>query len=435
MLDATFTVSDLVDTVREALGVCFPDEIWVEGEIADLQTVDVRRGQPSAGRHVYFSLVDPPDADADAPRRPQAVVPVTLFDSQRRGVNARLRREGSVKMADGVRIRVRGRLDLYGARSQIQLRMTAIDPSFTVGLLATARDRVLQALAADGLLDRNRALPMPLLPIRVGLVTADRSAAMADFVHELETSGFGWQVRVVAVRVQGAGADRGIGAALRQLDRAGVDVIALVRGGGARTELATFDSEHIARTIAALATPVLTGIGHEIDDSVADRVAHGSHKTPTACAAALVDRARAATARAETAWAGVQEAAERSISAPRQHLDRAAGRLASGARVHLQTHGHRLTSAGQRLAVSPGRSLAAAERRLEARAAQVRAHDPVNVLRRGFSITRTDDGRLVRATEVEAGTVLITSVHDGEVESVARARSTPPPPRSIGGRT
>src|SRR5690606_17793690 len=130
------------------------------------------------------------------------------------------------------------------------------------------------------------------LPTRLGLVTSGGSAAQADFLHELGRQGdrpVSWQVTAMLSRVQGPGADREMAAALRALERHGVDLIALVRGGGARTDLFAFDSELLARAIATASVPVVTGVGHEIDTSVADRVAARAYKTPTACAAALAE--------------------------------------------------------------------------------------------------------------------------------------------------
>ena len=147
-------------------------------------------------------------------------------------------------------------------------------------------------LAADGLLDRNARLTLAPVPLRVGLITSHGSAAYHDFVQELETSGYAWQVGVVDVRVQGAAASRRIVWALHELARLQVDVVVLVRGGGSRADLCPFDTEQVAREIAAMSVPVLTGVGHEVDRSVADEVAHTACKTPTACAQILVDQVR-----------------------------------------------------------------------------------------------------------------------------------------------
>ncbi|MGZ4716900.1 MAG: exodeoxyribonuclease VII large subunit, partial [Acidimicrobiales bacterium] len=302
MDEPTFRVSELTDAVQLALDVCFPDEVWVQGEISSLKR--------SAAGHVYFQLIEPGEAGAP----PLAQIAVTLFAKARAEVNATLRGGGGIRMTDGVEIRIRGRLGLYGPQGRLQLRMSAIDPEYTLGRLAGDREQLLQALQAEGLLARNGQLRVAPRPVVVGLATSAGSAAEADFLHELAVSGLAWEVVAVDCRVQGADAERSIVAGLRALAAHPVEVIALVRGGGARTDLATFDGGLVAREIAATAVPVLTGIGHEIDSSVADQVAHTACKTPTACAAHLVARARAFHDRADQIWAEIAEQA-------RQRLD------------------------------------------------------------------------------------------------------------------
>ena len=173
---------------------------------------------------------------------------------------------------------------------------------------------MLRRLVASGMYDANRRRPLAAAPMRVGVVTSVDSAAWADFQHEIERSGIRFQLRVIDVRVQGEWAVSMITAALRTLGRHhDLDAVVLIRGGGARSELATFDHEQIALAIATSPLPVLTGLGHEIDRSVADEVAHTALKTPTACAGSLVERVLAFQQRSELAWAAIARAAERSI--------------------------------------------------------------------------------------------------------------------------
>ena len=258
MPDGTYSVAELVEGVRAAVAARFADPVWVHGEIAG-----IKRGRNG---HVWFDLVDRDDAGGIT-----ATLPVVLWSSVRVGVNTQLKRAGSIRMDDGVRIRIMGPLDLWVPGGRLQLQMQGIDPTYTLGLLASERDRVLRALETDGLLGRNKELTLPTVPRRIGLVTAAGSAAEADFLQTLADSPLTWEVIVVDARVQGAGSERSVAAALLAAAGAGVDLVALVRGGGARTDLATFDQEIVARTIATLGVPVLTGIGHEIDTSVADR--------------------------------------------------------------------------------------------------------------------------------------------------------------------
>lgn len=418
--DDTFTVGELNRLIRYALSVTFPDEVWVQGEISGL------RRHASSG-NVYFQLVD---AGAGA-QHADATLAVSLPRGTKEGINRLLKRanpQGTIRMADGVHIRIRGALEYYPPQGKLQLRMSGIDPEHTLGRLAAERDRVLAALATEQLLGANAARPFPLLPLRVGLVTSDGSAAHADFLDELACSGIGWRITLLAARVQGQGADREVAAALRHLDGLGLDVIALVRGGGARTDLMTFDSEHLARTIAAMATPVVAGIGHEIDTSVADHVVARTYKTPTACAAALVDAARTAVDRSELAWSGITRLA--SVALDRESLRLAGtGRHVAGAtRNRLDASARSLDHAEQRAARAATSGLLAATRRLDTLGARVAAVDPARALARGWSITRTSDGRVVRhPQDVVPGDELITTVTGGVVRSRVTERGASDP--------
>src|SRR5690606_38881735 len=293
--DPTWSVPELAEAIALRLRTAFPDEVWVRGVIRNLNPA--RRGGT-----VWFDLVEPA-ADGDLSRPPRATLAVVLFDAARRRVNARLTAAaGRVRMTDGTEVRIRGRITFYERGGRLQLQMSDIDPDFTLGRLAADRERVLRQLAAEGLLDRQARLPRPLLPLRPGLVTSAGSAAEHDVLDELRASGIGFTVVRADVRVQGTRAPASVARGLRAVAARGVDLVLLVRGGGAATDLAAFDGEVIARAIAELEVPVLTGIGHDIDRSVADEVAHACYKTPTACAQAVVAQVREVARRTEELW-------------------------------------------------------------------------------------------------------------------------------------
>lgn len=428
--DATLTVRGLTERIAGALEDRFPDEVWVRGEISGLTR--------SAAGHVYFDLVDPGELGGPA----HAHLPVALFAANRRAVNHQLKRAGITGrvMQDGLEIRIRGGIELHAPRGRVQLRMTAIDPEHTLGRLAAERDRLLRALTAEGLLRANAARPLPLAPHRVGLVTSDGSAGCRDFLHELESSGIAWSVCLVDARVQGHEAPRAVAAGLRAAAGAGVEVVALVRGGGARTDLVAFDSELVARTIAGLGVPVLTGVGHEVDRSVADEVAHTAAKTPTAAAAELVARSAAFLERTERLGDELARRAHRSVDGQHHRLAAAATSTARRGRRAVSRQHRRLASVGQattrrgRLAVQleqarleRGRTAAAqlgrravttGARRLDGLDRQARALDPARTLARGWSITRGADGRAVRSVaDLDAGAALVTELADGRAHS------------------
>lgn len=447
--EPTFTVTELADAIGNALRATFHDEVWVRGEIRDLS-------RPQSG-HVYFTLCDPAAAGAGAS------VSVMLHARQKPSVNTTLTDAGgTVRMTAGTEVRIKGRLDWYAPRGQLQLRMTGIDPAYTLGQLELARAELLRRLDEEGLLRANAAHALPEVPLRVGLVTSEGSAAEADFLDELRRSGFAFVVLRADSRVQGTDAARSVAAAVRMLGTHRLDVLAVVRGGGARTDLAAFDDEAVARAIAACPVPVLTGIGHETDTSVADEVAHTAAKTPTACAQLLVARVAEVTARVELAWSGIVSRADRALTAHDAQVRGAGRQLARTTRHSLSSRTHRLDSVAQRTTQAArgvlssaarrvdehrGRSVGAArshlraadvlvgvaarrvaqrsprlltdaERHLVGLEARLRALDPERALARGWSITRTDDGRVVRHPhDVAPGDLLTTLVIGGEVRS------------------
>ena len=457
--EPTLTVTELADAIGNALRASFRDEVWVRGEIRDLS-------RPPSG-HVYFTLTDP------AGNGSGAQVPVMLHARQKGAVNATLTDAGgTVRMTAGTDVRIRGRLDWYAPRGQLQLRMTAIDPAYTLGQLELARAELLRRLEEEGLLRANAALALAEAPLRVGLITSEGSAAEADFLDELRRSGFAFTVLKADSRVQGNDAARSVAAAVRMLGTHRPDVIAVVRGGGARTDLAAFDDEAVARAIAGCPVPVVTGIGHETDTSVADEVAHTSAKTPTACAQVLVVRVAEVAGRFEAAWTGISAQAARALGhhdaglrghgsrlarttrhalASRSHrldaiaqrtgqaaraglgtagrrLDAHRGRAIGAARSHLRTAEVLLGAAERRVAHRSPRVLADAERTVAGLEARLRALVPERTLARGWSITRAADGRVVRhPADVAPGDPLTTLVAGGEVRSTVTAASTVSP--------
>ena len=411
------SVSRLGSLVKDGLAVLFPEEFWVEGQITNLRT-------PRSG-HTYLDLVEPSDEPG---RPPVAAFSVVLWKQTKVGIDRTLAEAGDLTLGDDLQVRIRASIDFYPPHGRLQLKMTGVDPGFTLGLMAAQRERLLLALATEGILGRNASLALSEPALRIGLVTSIGSAAHADFCTELERSGIAFDLIERDTRVQGDGAAIDIAEGLRIVATYGPDVIALVRGGGSAVDLSVFDAEVVARTIAGLAVPVLTGIGHEIDRSIADEVAHTSYKTPTACAAALVGAARVFADRISALRTAIADHAHRAIDmADRQRTD-LAGRTIRAANAVLRHHTD-LLAAGQSRLLHTASALPQRHReRLDALGARLRALDPAMVLARGWSISRLSDGTLVRSPrDVSDGDTLVTALADGTVTSVASAsgRMTP----------
>src|SRR5262245_124936 len=212
--EPTMSVADLSVSIGAALSRAFPEEAWVRGEVANLN-------RPPSG-HVYFDLV----GDGCA-------LNVTLWASDKQVVNAVLRRAGgAVRMTDGTEVRIRVRVSWYAERGRVSLRMLSIDTAYTLGRLAEAREVLLRTLQSEGLLRRQTNLTLPQVPLRVGVITSDGSAAAHDFLRTLEGSGHAWKITVLDTRVQGATAERSI---LHSIDVAcrstpAFDAVCVVRG-------------------------------------------------------------------------------------------------------------------------------------------------------------------------------------------------------------
>ncbi len=406
---SSYSVSRLLATARDAIDAELGGAVWVEGEISGF-----KKGR---NNHTYFDLIEKDDED-----RVIAKVSVALWAGNRAKVNARFKDTGPIRMDEGVRVRIIGPLELWLPGGRLQLNMQDIDPNFTLELIDSERDRVLALLRAEGLIDRNHRCVVPTPPQRIGLVTAVGSAAEADFLKTLRDSGGAFDIVFVDAQMQGLGAERTVSAALRTLAAQRVDLIALVRGGGARTDLATFDHELIARTIAALDVPVFTGIGHEIDTSVADVVANQSHKTPTACAAAIADLQREVINRVEDAWIGIASSAQRLLERENTRLARRARHATTTVRSRLTVEQLRLDTAAERSTRGGLGALRHASARVDVLSARLTALDPARALARGWTITRTSTGTIVRGlADVAAGDTLVTQLVDGSVTSTVSA--------------
>lgn len=437
----TYSVSELADAINGVLEDSFDDGLWVWGEITGLSV---------KGGHTYFTLVEQTASGK------KAQLNVNLWRGEHDKIRPLLRKSG-VTLENGLRVRVFGELDFYAPFGKLSLVMRGIDPRFTLGDIAMQREELIRRLRESGDFDRNKDVEWTPVPLRVGVVTSGSSAAWADFVHEIERSELGFVLRLADVTVQGDSAVSQVSRAIEALSRrADIDVIAVIRGGGSRAELATFDAEPIALAIARSEIPVVTGIGHEIDTSVADEVAHRRFKTPTACAAGLVERVRAFVDASESAWTEIARLSTDRLSDASGALAELTHRIAGHTRTaiiraeeRLGHRSHRLASAA-RGTLSVRSSVLAAHtdhlrrrapmlvveqtRRLDEFETRARLLDPRELMRRGWSVTRHADGRVIRSTtELSTGDAIVTQMIDGSITStVDMATSSPSSPE---GRT
>lgn len=408
--DRTLSVSEFIKAVNRVLSREFSPGVWVQGEVVKWRVV---------GRNAYCQLVENKNGKS------VGTLDLSFFNDNLVRVNNKLR-EHRVAMEDGIKVRVYGKPNVWDAAGKFSMVVTSIDPRFTLGDMQATRDELVKKLKTAGLYDENRNREFPDLPLRVGVITSMGTAAWHDIHSRFEASGLPFRLKVANVRVQGDVAVPQIVDALWALGaRDDIDVIMMVRGGGSKTDLACFDAEAIAVAIAQSPLPVVTGLGHEIDVSIADEVAHAHYTTPTACAAALIDHVQGMVDAAESGWQSIARHTRGLLDvAEARLLERAGGirTLAVGAVERANT---RLALVAQQIATRPGTILSSAERSLSVFDARTRLLDPVNTMARGWSITRAADGSTLRSTkQANEGETLVTTVADGTITSTVTGKDT-----------
>jgi exodeoxyribonuclease VII large subunit len=410
----TLTVSQLTAQVRGVIEGKFPS-VWVAGEVSNFT-------RASSG-HWYFTLKDA-----------NAQIKTVAF----RGINLRLRFD----LKNGMEIIARGRLTVYDPKGEYQFVVEEMHQK-GVGATELAIRQLKEKLLAKGYFSPDRKRPLPRPPRRVALVASATGAAVRDMIEVFAQRWPFTEVIVRPTRVQGEGSAQDISLAVRQLNwlhrnnRLSFDAIILGRGGGSTEDLWAFNEEVVADAIFNSQVPIVSAVGHEIDVTVADLVADHRSETPTAAVVALTPDRRELMTALGTLRERMAEAAERRLRIAKQRLDQFATRPVLRRpfqRIHELEQ--RLDDTAARLARAAKVKLSQATQKLAEVSARLETLSPLQVLSRGYSLTHTADGRLVRdAGPLRPGDLLITRVADGVIRSlVTETKSTKgePPPQGGG---
>jgi exodeoxyribonuclease VII large subunit len=443
------TVAELTRSIRGLLESRFR-AVWVQGEISNY------RKHPSG--HQYFTLKDQ-----------RAAISCVIFRDTLPPF--------PTPLADGMQVQVYGGVTVFESRGQYQINVQVLQ-SRGLGILQAKFEALKRKLEAEGLFAPERKRTLPKFPGRIGIITSPSGAAIQDMLNILRRRASGIQVLINPVRVQGAGASIEIATAIRELSAPNnvwepLDVLVLARGGGSIEDLWEFNEEIVARAIAHSAVPIVSAIGHEIDFTIADFVADLRAPTPSAAAELIVPDRRGLERRVaelqsclNKCWRSfLAEARHRLASVSEKTLVRELSRRLHEAQQQLdltreilsRTVGHRQTAERARLtkaalalrAHNPARELAVRRQRLtetqrrlsectRARTSQLRQRwehaagllrvlGPEGTLQRGYSITRDQDGRVIRSvTVIRPEMKISTRVGDGEFESIAKASKPGP---------
>lgn len=430
----SLTVSQVNRAIGAALEDRFSNAFWVVGEVQGYDRDAAKAGQRKWGQ-IYFELIEK-EAGSDTVK---AGIKALVWGDGHNALRAKLMEvAGDLKFQDGLQVKLLCKIDFYWPRANLQLKVLDVDPHFTLGDMERARRELIESLKKTGLFDRNRETALPLVPLEIGLVTSDGSAAYHDFVEELRSSGYAFQLHFADARMQGADTEKDVPRALALLARdPDVEIIVLIRGGGSRSDLIWFDKEAVARAVAVCPKPVLTGIGHEIDLSVADLVAHTSRKTPTAAAQFLIEQVRTYETALSEAARSVRESARaqweresralsdaarawressgRFVSLSQKSLSTSRELLRASARRHLTILEERLKAAPARLEGGAKGLLRSNNERLEAFRKECEFKDPRRLLARGYSLIYAG-GRIAKSVRsVQAGEFIEARLADGLV--------------------
>jgi exodeoxyribonuclease VII large subunit len=384
---------------------------WVRGEIAKV----FEKG------HLYVDLVDAGSTSSDA-KRP--VLNAHCWTSVWGPLKRKLSDEGIV-IKPGIIVNFFGYVDVYAPQGKIGFTVTAIDAEGLLGDVARRRAELIARLSQEGLLDTNKRRILSAVPLRVGLVASPGTEGFSDFTGQLLSSGYSFDIVLVSTLVQGEQAPAQIVAAISALDAEGLDVICLVRGGGSKGDLASFDDERVARAVAGALTPVWTGIGHTGDESVADLVAHTRAITPTKLGEELVSRVslwdqrylRLPAQRVALALEAVLEEAEEFVKERRRTMIFAV-------RDRLRAEERHLGTVRDRLVLQTRYLLDAATTSLATNRQLLAAYDPTRRLAQGWSImTRADGTTLRRVGDVELGEDVRVRMSDGVVQATITSKN------------
>jgi len=275
------TISELNDYIKDVINSGFPQPIWVCGEI---QQYDRNKSK----KHVFFELIEKDEKTNDIIAR----IGLVIFYNRKTFVEDVLKRsENAFELKDDIEVKFACKVDFYAPHGAVRLIVENIDPTYTLGKMAQERQKLISELKKEGVFEKNKLKILNEVPLKLGLITSDDSAAFNDFISEIKKSGFGFKIILRNTLMQGKNAEKDICNAFKDLEKIkDLDAVVITRGGGSISDLSCFDSRLIAEKIATYSLPVLSGIGHEINYTITDMAAHTYAKTPTAIAQLLIER-------------------------------------------------------------------------------------------------------------------------------------------------
>ena len=406
------TLSELQRHIKQALESALPLPVWVAAEVSELKV--------NYSGHCYMELVEKSEPTKGGTAIPRAQARAVIWRSQYAMLASYFEAETGSRLAVGMKILAKVLVsyhELYG----LSLQIIDLDASYTLGEVERQKQLTIAQLQRDGVWDMNREVELPLLTQRIAVVSSSAAAGYRDFCNELREGGYAFRLTLFDAVVQGQAAEESICRALADVAQRQeeFDVVVLIRGGGSASDLSCFNSYRLCSYVAQFPLPVITGIGHDKDTSVADMVAHTPLKTPTAVAAWLTERMAQQDGWLEEAAMRLAEAATRATQREQLRLERMSGEVVRLGGTYCERAQARLAMLREQLSAEVARFIDRRQMFLATAEGVVEGRKPDNILRMGFAIVRCE-GRAVKSAEALAGREVEIELAKGKVKATVK---------------
>ena len=416
MKNERFTLRQLNLLVREAIEDALPDEYWVEAELSECR---------ENNGHCYMELIEKDERSNTLVARASA----KCWRQTWAMAKPYFERTTGQPLRAGMKLLLKVYAQFHEAYGFSWI-VSDIDPTYTLGDMARKRQEIIRQLKEEGIFDLQRELRIPTFAKRVAVISAQNAAGYGDFCRQLEENeyGFRFEVTLFPAIMQGEQVEQSIIAALNQIysnkgydPLCGFDCVVIIRGGGATADLSGFDTLALAENVAQFPLPIITGIGHDRDESILDMVANTKVKTPTAAAALLIDNLLRVLERLDDASQRISYAVNQRISNQKTKIATMTSLIPTLALRSVGDQRHRIETMENRLPVALERRLTNQKHLLESLSLKLQGFDPQLLLSRGYSIT-LKDGKAVRdPKQLKPGDELETRLEKGTIRSVVKS--------------
>lgn len=408
MEEQTISLYELNNLVKQALRRHLPDTYWIEAELSDVRS--------NYSGHCYLEFVQK-DASGNTLI---AKARGTIWSNVYKMLKPYFEEETGQAFASGIKVRVCVSVEfheLYGH----SLTVVDIDPTYTVGDMIRKRREILRRLEEEGVLDLNKELDFPMLPQRIAVISSATAAGYGDFCNQLERNPYGlvFYPKLFPAIMQGERVEESIIAALDRIyaEMEHWDAVVIIRGGGATSDLSGFDSYDLAANCAQFPLPIITGIGHERDDTVIDSVVHTRVKTPTAAAEFLISCMYESALMLEDYTNRIIGGVEVRMEREKHRLERLTERIPMTTKMYLQRGNFKIETIWQRLETALQHKMIKETHRLSLLEHRVMAASPEHLLKKGYSITMLNGKAVTDASTLKKGDRIVTMLHRGKIES------------------